>query len=90
MMPQHDRVLPHVAEPNRMTEAEARVCGAASNRLANLRQLLTNPQKGCTMSVNGAAITLPEIDTRAVLALLIERESALLLGFNIQLDKPPA
>ena len=89
-----DQVFPVVTKPNRMTEAEARVCGASANRIVNLRGLQVSNKGSGSLTVQTTtgtvALALTQEDITAFLALAIDRESALLTGFNIVLDQPPA
>lgn len=85
--------LPTVIEPGRMTEAEARLVGIHANRIADLRSLAKCSASGGNLSVatgNGTqTVALNTNDTKAVFALLIEREASFLIGFNIALDEQP-
>jgi hypothetical protein len=85
--------LPALAPPKgRLTEAEARVIGAAANRLPNLRGLQAAQAGSGSLTVttkNGAvSLTLTREDLGAILALLVEREACLLTQFDIELDAP--
>ena len=76
-----------------MTEAEARVVGASANRIVNLRGMIADRRSvsgNLTVPVSSGtvAMTLTAEDVRACLALLIERETALLIGFDIELETP--
>ena len=90
--PRHD--LPATKGCTGMTEAEARVCGAAANRIVNLRGLELSNEGNGSLTVNtksgAVSLALTQEDIAAFLALAIDRESALLTGFNIVLDQTPA
>jgi hypothetical protein len=83
-------LVPYV-EPFRMTEREARTAGMTSNRLSGLRGSLRQGIKGGQLNVrttNGnLALALTMVDTEALVALLIERDEALLIGLNIEIEK---
>ena len=86
--------LPVIAAPKgRMTEAEARRVGQSANRIAQLRSLRDNAKRGGSItgdSGNGAAShALTAEETKACLALLIEREETFLTSFDIELEETP-
>lgn len=85
--------LPVIAPPKgRLTESEARLIGAAANRIVNLRGLRASQSGGGSLAVTTktgtVSLTLTREDTETVLALLVERESLLLTQFDIELDAP--
>jgi hypothetical protein len=77
--------------PARMTEREARIAGATSNRLLNLRGFLSQGVRGGSLTVStkngGQSQTLTQDELEALIALLIERDEALLIGLNIEIEK---
>lgn len=85
--------LPTVAAPKgRLTEREVRILGASANRLVNLRDLQASQvgsgSLSATTKTGTVSLTLRREDIEAVLALLVERESSLLLQFDVELDTP--
>lgn len=78
--------------PARITEREVRIAGVTSNRLLSLRGMLSQGIREGSIAVrttNGnQAITLPINEMEAVIALLIERDEAFLIGLDIELEKP--
>lgn len=85
--------LPAISPPKgRLTEAEARVIGAAANRIANLRSLLASASGNGSLTVTAGtgtvALTMTREDLTATLSLLIEREAALLTQFDVELATP--
>lgn len=78
-------------EPPRLTEREVRIAGQVSNRLCNLRGAIRQGVKGGSITVqtrNGVlSQSLPIIEIEALVALLIERDEAFLIGLNIEIDK---
>jgi hypothetical protein len=84
-------VVPY-KEPARMTEREARLAGQTSNRLCSLRGFLKQGVAGgsslTVKTTNGIqSLALHGIDTEALIALLIERDEAFLIGLNIEIEK---
>jgi hypothetical protein len=77
--------------PALLTEREARLAGATSNRLLSLRGFLKQGIKGGSVTAqttNGAqSLTLLLDELEAVIALLIERDEAFLIGLNIEIEK---
>lgn len=76
--------------PKLLTEREVRIAGATSNRLCNLRGMLKmGVVDGALVSRtrNGSSsMTLPKEDIEALIALMIERDEAFLVGLNIELE----
>lgn len=85
--------VPAVAKPKgRLTEKEARVIGSTANRLLSLRGLYCDCEGGSiTVKQRTGSVTMAmtKADLLAALALLIERDSNFLSGFDIELDLPP-
>lgn len=73
------------------TEAEARVMGAAANRLATLRSYRDNGTGGSLVikdkTGSSSSLSLSDDEVFSVLALLIERATATLTGFNVECDE---
>lgn len=91
--PDPSRLLPVIAKPKgRMSEAEARVVGAAASRIVNLRHLYNDCNIGGSLSVatrNGTVSqALTKADLQAILALMIEREALVLIQFDVDIDEP--
>lgn len=85
--------LPTVTAPKgRLTEREVRTLGASANRLVNLRDLQATQVGSGSLSVTTktgtVSLTLRREDIETVLSLLVERESLLLLQFDVELDAP--
>lgn len=80
-------------EVGRFTETEALTMGKTVEKLRRLRYTLKHFMDGGSLIVRQGPATsetfgLPSPDVRAILSLLIERESALLIQMNVDLDKP--
>jgi hypothetical protein len=77
--------------PKFMTEREARLAGATSNRLSSLRGFLKTGTTGGSLTVtstNGSAsLAMTQIDMEALLGLLIERDEQFLTSLNIELER---
>lgn len=77
--------------PKLLTEREVRIAGATSNRLLSLRGFLADCVQSGSITVKteygSQSLTLPALDMEALIALMIERDEALLVGLNIELEK---
>ncbi|MGX7894958.1 hypothetical protein [Tsuneonella sp. HG222] len=73
-----------------LSEREARLAGASSNRLCGLRGVIEQGLLGGSLVLatsNGTqSVVLTETDAVALVALLREREETLLIGLNIELE----
>lgn len=76
-----------LVERKRLTEAEVRIAGHASQRLLTLRTMLADIAKGGTLQTRAGTLQLNSTDTQAVLALLIERDEQFLIQLDIQLAR---
>lgn len=77
--------------PGRLTEAEARVAGQTSNRLLSLRGMTATGVEGGSLTVktrNGSqSLAMTLVDIEALIALLVERDEAILTHLDIQIDR---
>lgn len=78
--------------PKLLTEKEVRIAGATSNRLLSLRGFLAQGVAGggslTIKTRNGTqSLALHSVDAEALIALMIERDEALLVGLNIEIER---
>jgi hypothetical protein len=85
--------LPMIAaDVKRLTEKEARVIGATAMDLQKLRALRNEMMGGGSVSFKTkhglSAFNLDAAASAAVMALLLERLSLVLIQFDVQLEEP--
>jgi hypothetical protein len=77
--------------PALLTEREARIAGATSNRLCALRGMLKQGVRGGSLTVatpNGTqSLALTSVDVEALIDFLRERDELFLTALNIEIEK---